>query len=83
MHTLSLHDALPIYIFSQLNVYCWLRIIGLAGAMITECSFGQVESSIKKKEQCFLVPALFWASKNLKARINKLNCFKAYESTLH
>jgi len=51
--------------------------------MITECSFGQVESSIKKKEQCFLVPALFWASKNLKARINKLNCFKAYESTLH
>jgi hypothetical protein len=41
------------------------------------------ESSTKKKEQYFLVPALFWAFKKLKARINKLNCFKAYEPTLH
>jgi len=55
----------------------------MAGTMIASCSFGREGSNIKKKEQCFLVPALFWASKNLKARINKLNCFKAYESTMH
>jgi hypothetical protein len=54
----------------------------MVGVMVVKCSFGRETCNPKKKEQCFLVPALFWASKNLKARITKLNCFKAYALTL-
>lgn len=50
--------------------------------MVVKMPYWAREGSAKKKEQCFLVPALFWAFKNLKARINKLVCFKACEPTL-